>query len=116
AVIEEVVLGEPHEIESEPVEHDHLVHDRSVQARHVHARFWRVAGIVDGADAKAWTHDACSPLVRMFAWSATGVARSPKRSRSVPVWLACPSARPHLSSAARPWPSPRWPRVGSIAR
>jgi hypothetical protein len=37
AVIEEVMLGEPHEIQSEPVEHDHLVHDCGVQARHVHA-------------------------------------------------------------------------------
>src|SRR3954453_2809444 len=51
------MLGEPYEIESEPVEHDHLVHDRGVQARHVHARFRRVAEIVDGADAKGWTHD-----------------------------------------------------------
>ena len=89
AVVEEVVLGEPDEIESEPVEHHDLVHDRGVQARHVHARFRRVAKIVDGADAKGWTHDACSPLVRMFA---------------------------ALSSAARPWPSPRWPRAGAIAR
>src|SRR3977135_4181425 len=69
AVIEEVVLGEPDEIESEPVEHDNLFHDRGVQARHVHARFRRVAEIVDGADAKGWTHDAWSPLVRMFAGS-----------------------------------------------
>src|ERR1700692_1995555 len=64
AVFEEVMLGKPHEIESEPVEHDHLVHDRGVQAWHVHARFRRVAEIVDGADLKGWTHDACSPLVR----------------------------------------------------
>src|SRR5450755_2049869 len=70
------MLGEPHEIESEPIEHDHLVHDRGVQARHVHARFRRVAEIVDGADAKGWSHDARSPLVWMFAESATGVARS----------------------------------------
>ena len=63
-VVEEVVFGEPHEIESESVEHDHLVHDRGVQARHVYAGFRRVAEIVDGADAKGWTHDACSPLVR----------------------------------------------------
>src|SRR5882757_2039419 len=69
AVIEEMVLGEPDEIESEPVEHNNLFHDRGVQARHVHARFRRVAEIVDGADAKGWTHDAWSPLVRMFAGS-----------------------------------------------
>src|SRR6266700_6040497 len=83
-VIEEVVLGEPDEIESEPVEHDNLVHDRGVQPRHVHARFRRVAEIVDGADAKGWTHDACSPLVGMFVGSAP------------PEWRA------PLSSAARP--------------
>src|SRR6516164_6857054 len=88
-----MVLGEPHEIESEPVEHDHLVHDRGVQARHVHTRLRRVAEIVDGAEAKGWTHDARSPLVRMLAWSATGLARARKRSRSIPVSLAhCPSA------------------------
>src|SRR6202171_6331029 len=110
AVFEEVMLGEPHEIESEPIEHDHPVHDRGVQARHVHARFRRVAEIVDGADAKGWTDEACSPFVRMFAGSATRVARSRKRSRSVPASRARgPSARSRLSSAARPWPSPRWP-------
>src|SRR6478735_7700415 len=64
AVIEEVVLGEPHEIESEPVEHDHLVHDRGVQARHVHARVRRVAEIVDSADAKGWRHDAYGSFSR----------------------------------------------------
>src|SRR5262245_10803614 len=64
AVIEEVVLGEPHEIKSEVIEHDHLVHDRGVQARHAQARFRRVAEIVDGADAKGWTHDAGSPLAQ----------------------------------------------------
>src|SRR6516165_4724738 len=67
AILEEVVLGEPHQIEPEGVEHDHLVHDRGVQARHVHARFRRVAKIVDGANAKGWTHEACSPLVRTIA-------------------------------------------------
>src|SRR5581483_706169 len=93
AIIEEVVLREPHKIEAEPVKHDHLVHDRGVQARHVHAGIRGVAEIVDGADAKWWTHDACF--------------RSSGRLRG--------SARLHLSLAARPRPSPRWPRVGWIA-
>src|SRR5882757_4901302 len=97
------MLGEPHEVQSEPVEHDHLVHDGGVQARHVHARFRRVAEIVDGADAKGWTHDACSPLVRKFAGSAAGMARSRKKSRSFLASRASgPSARSRLSSAARP--------------
>src|SRR4030081_2215915 len=73
AVIEEVVLGEPDEIESEPVEHDNLVHDRGVQARHVHARFRRVAEIVDGADAKGWTHDAWLPLTTQFSRAALAI-------------------------------------------
>ena len=75
------MLGEPHEMNSEPVKHDHLVHDRGVQAWHVHAQFRCVAEIVDGADAKGWTHDACSPMVG------------------------------DLSSIARPWPSPRYFRL-----
>src|ERR1700730_5562679 len=70
AVVEEVVLGEPDEIESEAVEHDHLVHDPCVQARHVHARFRRVAEIVDGADAKGWTHDA---VLRQFSRAALAI-------------------------------------------
>src|SRR3954451_24844244 len=86
AVIEEVMLGEPHEIQPEPVEHDHLVHDRGIQARHVDAGFRGVAEIVDGADAKGWTHDA-------------GSLRGSD-----------------LSSAGRPWPLSRWPRAGVTLR
>ena len=67
------MLGEPHEIESEPVEHGHLVHDRGVQARHVHARFRRVAEIVDGADAKGWTHDVFLPLTTQFSRAALAI-------------------------------------------
>jgi hypothetical protein len=64
------VFGEPHEIESESVEHDHLVHDRGVQAWHVHAGFRRVAKIVDGADAKGWTHDVG---LRQFSRAALAI-------------------------------------------
>src|SRR3954468_15439208 len=86
------MLGEPHEIQSEPVEHYHLVHDRGVQAWHVHARFRRVAEIVDGADAKGWTHD-------VLRWSG-GLARAR---------LPGPIARPSfivMSSVARGYEAP----------
>ena len=92
AVIEKVMLGEPHEIQSEPIEHDHLVHDGSIQARHVHAGFRRVAEIVDGADAKGWTHDDCSRGVgrqlSRAAWAITSMAsgwRDRTLSESAPL-------------------------------
>src|SRR5262249_2596304 len=88
AVIEEVVLGEPYEIESESIEHDHLVHDRGVKVRHVHAGFWRVAEIVDSADAKRWSHCVVLPQFSRAALAITSMAsgwRDRTLSESAPL-------------------------------
>ena len=56
AILQEVVLGEPHEVQAQRIEPGHLVDDRGIQAGHVHARGRRVAEVIDSANTKRWTH------------------------------------------------------------
>src|SRR5262245_52305141 len=52
AVLDEVVLGEPDEIQAQPVEPAHLLENLRVQPRHGDTGIGRIAEIVDDADAK----------------------------------------------------------------
>src|SRR5260370_32719995 len=62
AVLDEMVLGEPHEVEPEPVEPRHLVQDRGVQALMAQARFGWVAEIIGDAQAQRLRHGSILAL------------------------------------------------------
>ena len=57
AVIEEVMFGGRHEIESEPSSMNHLIHDRGDRLSACSMPIRASAGIVDRADARGRTHD-----------------------------------------------------------
>ena len=52
AVVDEVMLGEPDEVEAEPVEPRDLVHDRGIELLMGEARLRRIAEVVGDAEAE----------------------------------------------------------------
>ena len=56
AVVDEVMLGEPDEVEPQPVEPRHLIHDRGIERLVAQARFRRIAEIVGDAQTQGLGH------------------------------------------------------------
>ena len=56
AVVDEVMLGEPDEVEPQPVEPRHLLDDRGIERLMAEARFRRIAEIVGDAQAQGLGH------------------------------------------------------------
>jgi hypothetical protein len=56
SVLDEMMFGEPDEIEPEPVEPRHLVHDRGIESLVAYAGGRRIAEIVGDAQAQCLRH------------------------------------------------------------
>ena len=54
AVVHEVVLGEPDQVEAQGIELGHLLEDCGVEVGRAHPRFRRGAEVVDDAHAEGW--------------------------------------------------------------
>jgi hypothetical protein len=64
AVVDEVMLGEPDEVEPQPIEPRDLIHDRGIKRLVGQARFRRIAEIVGDAQAQGLGHR------RFLPWSS----------------------------------------------
>src|SRR5215217_3423764 len=59
------MLGEPDEIEPQPVEPRHLIHDRRIERLMAQARFRRIAEIVGGAQTQRLGHRRFLPSLAL---------------------------------------------------
>jgi hypothetical protein len=67
AVVHEVVLGEPDQVEAQGVEPGHLLEDGGVEVGRTHPGFRRIAEVVDDAHAERWGQN-CELIHLMAAW------------------------------------------------